>query len=240
MQISINSPGENVKMFPLEFTLEKVGRALAGGNVQSIARAVFAHEGIRQHLITKVMKVINDECSSLCRVSGHPVSAFRKLSPEQAEAFSCMEELEIRAPTLCDLLGHIVSRSDCRNKMKKGVRHYPGICTAIAVLLKERNKNMCGIQSFISLVLFSSRVNKKVCVCVCVCVCVRECVCVCVCVRVRMCVCVCVQARVCVCVCVCVRVCVCVCVRACVTLVVPLSPVLGIQEAESSECNPQL
>ena len=155
-------------MFPLEFTLEKIGQALAGGNVQSIARAVFAHEGIRQHLITRVMKVINDECSSLCRVSGHPVSAFRKLSPEQAEAFSwleCMEELEIRGPTLCDLLSHIVSRSDCHNKMKNGVRHYPGICTAIAVLLKERHKNMCGIHS---LVLFSSRVNKKVCVCVCV------------------------------------------------------------------------
>ena len=69
-------------MFPLEFALDKIGWALAEGNVQSIARAVFAHESVRQHLITRVIKVINDECSSLCRISAHPLSAFRKLSPE--------------------------------------------------------------------------------------------------------------------------------------------------------------
>ena len=40
---------------------------------------------------------------------------------------------------------------------------------ATAILLKERNTRMCGIQSFLSLVLFNCRVNKKVCTCTCTC-----------------------------------------------------------------------
>ncbi len=72
----------------------------------------------------------------------------------------------MKAPTLFKLL---VTRSDHRNKTKKGAKHHPGICMALSVLLKERNREMSGLQTFLSLVLFSTRVNKKVCVCVCVC-----------------------------------------------------------------------
>ena len=82
-----------------------------------------------------------------------------------------------------------MSRSDHRNRVKRGQHHFPGVCVAVAVLMKERNKHMNGVQTLISLALFSSRVQKKVCVCVCVCVCVRvymrACVCVCVCVYVH-------------------------------------------------------
>ena len=57
------------------------------------------------------------------------------------------------------------------------------------MILKERNREMCGVQTFLSLVLFNSHVQKKVCqpvsecirvLCVCVCVCVFVCVCLCV------------------------------------------------------------
>lgn len=51
------------------------------------------------------------------------------------------------------------------------------MCTAVAILLKERNKQMCGVQSYISSALFSTRIHKKVCVCVCVHVYVCVCVC---------------------------------------------------------------
>ena len=93
------------------------------------------------------------------------MSVFRKLTIEQAETFSwseCVAELNSKAPILCSLFSHIVSCTDHRNSKKKAEIHYPGICTAVAVLLKERNRYMCGVQTFISLVLFSSRVNKKV------------------------------------------------------------------------------
>ncbi len=58
------------------------------------------------------------------------------------------------------------TRSDHRNKTKKGDKHHPGICMALSVLLKERSREMSGLQTFLSLVLFSTRVNRKVCVCV--------------------------------------------------------------------------
>ena len=41
---------------------------------------------------------------------------------------------------------------------------------ATIVLLKERNREMSGMQAFLSLVLFSSRVEKKVCMYMYVCV----------------------------------------------------------------------
>ena len=43
--------------------------------------------------------------------------------------------------------------------MKKDEQHMPGICMAVATLLKERNREMCGVQSIISV---ASQVKKKV------------------------------------------------------------------------------
>ena len=54
---------------------------------------------------------------------------------------------------------------------RKGMHmQYPGLCTAVAILLKERNRVMCGVQSYVSSVLFSNNIHKKVCASVCVCV----------------------------------------------------------------------
>jgi len=39
--------------------------------------------------------------------------------------------------------------------------HYPGICITVAVFLKERNWEMCGMQSLISL-LYSSHIEKQI------------------------------------------------------------------------------
>ena len=65
-------------------------------------------------------------------------------------------------PTLLQLLTAVVGVNDDRNTSKKGEQHHPGVCTAMAILFKERNREMCGIQTFISLVMFSSHVPKKV------------------------------------------------------------------------------
>ena len=148
----------------MDSSFEKLGRALAGGHVASIARAAFAHESLREHIMKRVMMTVNDECSALCSTK-KPVSLFRTLSVEEIESFSwsqCIDELKVKAPNLLRVVTHLVTRSDSRNVYKKGDDHQPGICTAIAILLKERNKYICGIQTFVSLVLFSTRVNKKV------------------------------------------------------------------------------
>ena len=56
----------------------------------------------------------------------------------------------------------MVSMNDHRNQHKGGVQHYPGICMAMEVLLKDRNREICGVQSVLSLLLFFSHAEKKV------------------------------------------------------------------------------
>ena len=45
--------------------------------------------------------------------------------------------------------------------MKVGSSHNPGICCAAADLLKERNREMCGLQSLVSLLMFSCHAKKR-------------------------------------------------------------------------------
>ncbi len=71
-------------------------------------------------------------------------------------------ELQDKAPTLLQVLSTISSRNDHRNKLKSGRAHYPGICMAAALVPKERNQRMTGLQSVIALILFASHVDKQV------------------------------------------------------------------------------
>ena len=74
-------------------------------------------------------------------------------------------KISSKAPWFLRILTKIACHSDSRNKKKVNKAHYPGICSD-----PERNREMCGLQSLVSLLLFSARVPKLVCVCVCVCV----------------------------------------------------------------------
>ena len=66
------------------------------------------------------------------------------------------KELDQKAP-LSRIATSIVKHNDHRNK---GTHHIPGVCMAIAILLKERNREMCSIQSLLLLILFQSRAEK--------------------------------------------------------------------------------
>ena len=70
--------------------------------------------------------------------------------------------MERKSPILLRLLKRIVSHSDHRNEQKRADYHNPGICMSTAVLLKERNREIVGVQTHISLALFTSRVHKDV------------------------------------------------------------------------------
>lgn len=55
-----------------------------------------------------------------------------------------------------------MSHTDHRNDMKLGEIHQPAICMAVAILLKERNQEMVGLQTCVSLLLYISRAQKQV------------------------------------------------------------------------------
>ncbi len=147
----------------LDSSLQNVGRALAGGDPRSIAKAVLSEAATRQHVLNRVFQEIGEECARVCR--RQPVSVFRKVTSVRMETFSWdwfSKELETVCPILFHIFETVVTYSDHRNSRKKGVAHHPGMCLAAAILLKERNREMVGVQSILSLVLFNSRVAKNV------------------------------------------------------------------------------
>ena len=147
--------------------LQKIARALAGGCLETIAKAVFTHTDLRELILVKVLHLVNEECATICRktVGTDQASLFRRIPLATLEEFkwdACVKELETNCPFLYRLFTTVVKYSDHRNKVKCGSRHIPGVCTSIAALLKERNREMCGVQTYVSLVLFN-KVEKKVC-----------------------------------------------------------------------------
>lgn len=142
-----------------------MARQLLGGHAPSIAKAVMAMKDVQQSVISSILGTINEECSKLCQRL--QPSVFRKLSMEQLTDFQwsvLVEELSSKAPVLYAVLSSVVTRNDRRNVTKVGAAHNPGVCMAAAVLLKERNREMCGLQSLVSLLLYSCHCEKKVCV----------------------------------------------------------------------------
>lgn len=142
----------------------KIARALLGGNAASISKAVLSVETVREAIITQLLGLLNRECSKLCRFN--PTSSpFRTIPVEKMVEFKwddLMSELESSVPLLLKILHCLAARNDRRNKCKTGAVHNPGICTAVAVLLKERNREMCGIQSLLSLIMYSCHCEKQV------------------------------------------------------------------------------
>ena len=145
-------------------SLRSLGRELAVGHLPSIAATIIDNRELADLVWQRFLTKIDQECSVLCQ-RHLPSSPFRSISVDGFSTFQwkdCIDDLSLRAPTLLQLLSTIVSHSDHRNEKKTKSAHHPGICMTTAVLLKERNREMCGVQSLISLILYSSHAEKQV------------------------------------------------------------------------------
>jgi len=90
-----------------------------------------------------------------------PLSSLRKMDADRCGSFewkTFVEDLKKKAPTLHAVFSCIVSRSD----QHPNSTYYPGLCMSVAILLKERNREMSGLQNIVSLLLYSSHVDKQV------------------------------------------------------------------------------
>ena len=129
-------------------------RALIGGHAGYIAKAVMTRDDVKENSIKLLLGKLNEECASLCRKT--ITSPFRTMPADQMASFKwddMVTDLKVKAPLFFTLLDSITSRNDHRNIVKVGVAQYPGIFAAAAILLKERNHGMCGLQSLVSLLL---------------------------------------------------------------------------------------
>lgn len=94
-----------------------------------------------------------------------PPSWFRSIAASEIEKFqweALTKELELKSPMLLKVLTAVVTRNDRRCSQKPPSIHFPAINTAVAVLLKERNREMCGVQSIISCLMYASHCEKQV------------------------------------------------------------------------------
>ena len=122
-------------------------------------------DGVKEAIITQLLGVLNEECRQLCRRSDTPSPPFRRIRVEKLCEFkwkTMTAELQTKAPLLYKILHSLTSRNDYRNVVKTGAAHFPGICFTAAILLKERNREMCGLQSIISLMMNACHCEKQV------------------------------------------------------------------------------
>ena len=107
-QITVETPSRPAPFHTeLDDSLTRVGRALAGSNLQSIAKAAFNNDGLRQQLVQTFTEALNAEIIELCRKSANPPSLFRQISVEKLskfQRFDCIAELESKAPVLLQVL----------------------------------------------------------------------------------------------------------------------------------------
>ena len=159
-----NLSNSSTTLSTLDEATNAIGRALATGHLPSVAEAIMNHESLANKLLQLFLDKLEAECAVLSQRS-LPLFLFRRVPPDEYATFEwkkLIENLTQKAPTLFHVLSSIVAHSDRRNKKKLDTAHYPGLCMTVAVLLKERNREMCGVQSLISLLLYSSHVDKQV------------------------------------------------------------------------------
>ena len=130
----------------------------------SVADAIMDQSDLCEMVFERIIDKINSECFHICQLT-NPLSPFRKINASKCSSFQwkvLVEDLSQKAPTLLKILSSIVTSNDKRKQAAVTTAHHPGLCMAVSILLKERNREMCGLQSVISLLLFSSHVDKQV------------------------------------------------------------------------------
>ena len=141
----------------------KVAQSLVVGNTAEFVAATMEVEKFKEGVFTHFLQTINTECGTLSQTSCP--SLFRSIPVASLSSISWVEfiaELGSKAPTFLKILVFLFSINDARNKTKVGAVHFPGICAAVAVLLKERCREMCGIQSLVSVLMYSCHCEKQV------------------------------------------------------------------------------
>ena len=139
--------------------------ALYRGNWQSIAQAVMRSSEVSCIVVDLLLKELQGECEQLC--SSSRKSILRKSSPEDLQSFnwlSVSHELKQEAALLFAFLSAAGAPPRPRN-MHKGATpesRYPALCTAAAVLLKERCQFMNALQQLVGIILFHGNASKQV------------------------------------------------------------------------------
>ena len=148
--------GRKVGVLPQD--LHRLGKALArGSGYKSIADAVMDSAALRKALEDRLCSDVNIECKRLCSKANPTL--LRTATKDSVLNFSWRaigQEIREKSPLFYRLL---LASADPKSLSKSSdpetTERYPGICTAAAVLLKNRDKG-------ISTILKVGRTSKRV------------------------------------------------------------------------------
>ena len=104
--------------------------------MKSLAKAIFANEELRKHVLMKFLDLINENFVE-------KNSPFRKIAIDKLPEFTwdkLADDLKLKAPTIFKIFSLVVSHSDHRNEFKKmsHAEHMYGYCYFIEGT-KQRN-----------------------------------------------------------------------------------------------------
>ena len=142
--------------------LSAVIQALASEDARILASAVLDVSEVKEELLKHFLCLITEECMELCKKGP---SKFRTIPVNQFVDFQWKDfvtELEEKSPILLKVLTAVVTRADRRCERTPKTNKHPGIITAAAILLKQRNREMCGIPSLVSLLMYAGHCEKQV------------------------------------------------------------------------------
>ena len=148
--------GRKVGVLPQD--LHRLGKALArGSGYKSIADAVMDSAALRKAVEDRLCSDVNIECKRLCSKANPTL--LRTATKDSVLNFSWRaigQEIREKSPLFYRLL---LASADPKSLSKSSdpetTERYPGICTAAAVLLKNRDKG-------ISTILKVGRTSKRV------------------------------------------------------------------------------
>lgn len=164
VQVSVTNDDGSSSSVTLPASLHSLGKALWKGDMNEVVVSIFNNPELADAIVNQLTSIIDAECSTISQRS--VISPFRKMSINEMVNFqwsTLIDDLSVKAPTLYRILSSVVAHSDSRNKVKLDATHAPGLCMTTAVLLKERNREICGVQSIVSMLLHYSHAEKQVC-----------------------------------------------------------------------------
>ena len=113
-----------------------------------------------------LLKKIKAECEVLCSTLSK--TKLRLSSPEDLTKFDWNDvagELQQKAPNFLSFLTTVAAPKRRSRNRHKGITTeclYPAVCTAAAVLLKQRCEGMSALQHIIGTMLFHGNASKQV------------------------------------------------------------------------------
>ncbi len=154
VSLTVHYPSKTIQK-ELTDDFASLGKAIAHGSSQRIARAVLKNDTLKKYVLEKVLKLLTLQVSGLC--SRRKPSILRSKTKDELAGFEfkklCLGWKE-RAPLFYAFLMTVVSV-----KKDSNLQWLPSISVAGSILLKQRNSHMNGCATILGLLIKSGSIE---------------------------------------------------------------------------------